>query len=577
MDRRSRRQVLVQLAALAVGGLGLEACLRGPAAPTAPTSAPVSLNAPTAAALSNAPTSAPAAAAAATSAPTSAPTAQPANQPKRGGTVTVGVQGDWVTLDPPNNNADLNVILMIYDPLLFFRPDASGTWSYHPGLAERWDFNDKTGTLFLRQGVKFHDGTDFNADVVAWNIQRIVADPKSLARDSLFGLNFDDPVKVVDPYTLQLNLTHPAPGLLQQLSDYGDFFHLFPVSQTAFEKAGADAYARAPVGTGPMKFVEWRASDRIILQRNENYWMKAPDGQPLPYLDGITYRLIIDDSVRAVELKSHNIDHMTSIAVSDVPSIKADPTLTFIDVDWVVTTWRMYFNARGGPFADNLALRQAALYAIDRETMAQTLAPGVSSGAYYIFQPGQFGYDNTLPKYTYDLDKAKSLMAQAGYSDGIDVNLLIINRELDQRQAQIIQQMWSQVGIRVTIDAMERAALNAKVLTGNGDYHVTVGLALANPSDPDSATRPYLTSTGNFNKSHMNVPDLDAAVAKAASSYDPAVRQPAYAEVQKLNFDNAYLGFLWTQRNNYGLTKRVEGFPPPPTQMADFRTVWVSS
>jgi ABC-type transport system substrate-binding protein len=154
-------------------------------------------------------------------------------------------------MDPAYNNAENSPQRMLYDPILFYQPDASGTWNFKPGLAEKWDFSGTSGTLQLRQGVKFHDGSDWNADVFKWNVERVIADPKAPARDVLVGVDFNNPVTVVSDYVARLNLTAPSPVLLQQLSDQGSFGYLWPVSKTAFEQMGQDQFAHNPVGTGP--------------------------------------------------------------------------------------------------------------------------------------------------------------------------------------------------------------------------------------------------------------------------------------------------------------------------------------
>ena len=570
----SRRRFVFHVLAGTVAATGLAACARRAEPPAA---APATVAPATVAPASAGATTAPAAAAPTTAA-AARPTAAPAGQPKRGGTITVGVTNDWITLDPAYNNADNSPQRMLYDPLLFYTPDASGAWNFQPGLAEKWEFSGNTGILTLRQGVKFHDRSDWNAEVFKWNIERVIADPKAPARDVLVGVDFGNPVTVMGDYVARLNLTAPSPVLLQQLSDQGSFGYLWPVSKVAFEQMGQDQFAHNPVGTGPMRFGEWRASDRVILKRNENYWASS-NGSPLPYLDGITYRLIVSDAVRATELKAHTIDHMTNLAANDLPAAKADPALSLIFSSWSGSTGRFYFNARSGPFADNLPLRQAVLYAIDRETLAKTLAPDDGVAQYFILQPGQIGYDASLPHYTFDLDKARSLMVQAGYPSGIDTHLLIINRDQDQKQAQILQQMLAQAGVRVVIDAMERAALNASILTGGGDYHMSTGGVSLTPGDPDLRVRPYLHSAGSVNKMHTKIPELDAAIERAGSTYDVAERSAAYKEVQMLDFNTAFLGYLWTQKTNWGINKRLQGYPPEgqPAEYLDFRNVWVTA
>ena len=271
MSGLSRRRFVLQVVAGAVAATGLAACARRAEPPAAATVAPAT-GAPATGATTAPATTAASGAGAPTASAAARPTAQAAGQPKRGGTITVGVTNDWITLDPAYNNADNSPQRMLYDPLLFYKPEASGAWNFQPGLAEKWEFSGNTGILQLRQGVKFHDGSDWNADVFKWNIERVIADPKAPARDVLVGVDFGNPVTVMGDYVARLNLTAPSPVLLQQLSDQGSFGYLWPVSKVAFEKMGQDQFSHNPVGTGPMRFAEWRPSDRVILKRNENYW-----------------------------------------------------------------------------------------------------------------------------------------------------------------------------------------------------------------------------------------------------------------------------------------------------------------
>lgn len=494
---------------------------------------------------------------------------------KRGGTITTASQNDWVTFDNVLNTADSTPHYMIYDPLFFLAPDSKGNWGPAPGLVEKWDFSGNTGTFQLRQGVTFHDGSPWNSDAFKWNFERMITDPQSRFKGTILGVGVDpkNPVTVVDDYSVKVNLTRPAPSLVETLTDA----HAWPISKAAFQKVGANTFARNPVGSGPFKFSEWRASDRVIVKRNENYWQKGADGEPLPYPDGITYRLIIDDSVRTVELKAHNIDLTELIPGKDIPGVVADPAINFVNGTWCGNCYRLIFNAQGGPFHANLKLRQAALYAIDRETLAKTLGQGAGVASKFLLLPGSMGYDDSLPHYGFDLAKAKSLMQEAGYPNGIDVTFLVIARELDKLQAEILKQMWAKIGIRATIDAVERAALNQRILTGNGDFDFTSGRYPTNAGDADLPMRTFWYSTGSFNKARMKNKDLDALLDKATSTYNLDERVSIYHDAQKLEFDLAYYGYLWTQNWNWAINKRVAGFPPAMTSNWDFRPVSVTT
>jgi peptide/nickel transport system substrate-binding protein len=563
-----------------MAALGLAACARRTQDLAVPTTAPVATNAPAAPApaAAAAPTAQPTVASVAVAAPTPA-AAQAA--PRRGGMLMTATQTDWITFDNVYNSANGSAAFMVFDPLFFFRRDDRGAWGVAPGLIERWDFSstEPTAVWQLRKGVTFHDGSPWNADSLKWNIERMITDPKSLAASVLGNLDPKNPVTIVDPYTVKIGLVSPAPSLAEQLSAGSDSAqYTYPISRVAFEKLGPEEFGRNPVGTGPFKFGEWRPSDRVILQRNENYWMTGADGKSLPYLDGITTRLIIDDSVRAVELRSHNIDYTDQIAPRDMASVRADPQLNLIESRWFGNSRRLIFHAKGGPFADNLKLRQAVLYAMDRETLSTTLGQGQGDPSKFMLLPGALGYDDSLPHYWYDLDRAKSLMSEAGYPNGIDVDFIIIAREVDRAQSEVLKQMWEKIGVRASIDAMERAALNQRILSGGADYQVTSGQYGNYSGDADVQFRRYMHSKGGFNKSHMAIPEFDAILDRASGTYDINARVAAYHEAQTLDFNQlAYYGHLWTQWWNWGMNKRVSGFPPAMGGTVDFRAVWLNS
>ena len=491
----------------------------------------------------------------------------------------MATQTDWTTFDSIYNSANGSTALMVFDPLFFYKPDGTGGWHVTGGLIEKWDATDTAMTWQLRKGVTFHDGTPWNADALKWNIERMISDPKSLAISVLGNLDPKNPVTVVDPTTVKINLTRPSPSLVETLSAGSDSAqYTYPISPTAFQKQGADQFGRTPVGTGPMKLVDWKPSDRVILQRNENYWMDGADGKALPYLDGITYRLIIDDSVRAIELKSHNIDFTDLIAPSNIADIKADPQLSFIEGRWAGNSRRLIYHAGGGPFSDNLKLRQAVLYSIDRQTLSNTLGQGQGDPSKYMLLPGSLGYDESLPYYWYDLDKAKSLMNEAGYPTGIDVNFIIIAREVDKVQSEVLKQMWEKIGVRASIEAVERAALNQRILSGGADYQVTSGQYGNYASDADVQFRRYMHSKGGFNKSHMSNPEFDAILDKASGTYDVNTRVALYHDAQMMDFNSlAYYGYLWTQWYNWALNKRVVNFPQVMGGAWDLRGVWLGA
>ncbi|MFN8522298.1 MAG: ABC transporter substrate-binding protein [Chloroflexota bacterium] len=579
ISRRVSRRSLIALGGLGVTSLALNACMRrDTAAPPAASNqqAPAATAAPKPAAAAPAagapqPTAAPAAAAAPAK-PVEVPKTA-AGAPKRGGTITVAMQNDILTFDNALNSAATNPHYLIYDPLFFYERNDKGEWEIRPGLIEKWEMTPTSGNFQLRQGVKFHDGSDWNADVLKWNFERWINDPKSIAKGVIDGVDLKNPVTVVDPYTVKVNLSTPTASLLQQLNDA----RVYPMSKAYFDKVGADQYGLEPVGTGPFKFSEWKKADRAVLKRNESYWMKGADGQPLPYLDSVVYRLIIDDSVRMLELKAGTVDYTELIGGKDVAQVKADPNLVFYEGDWVGNTYRLIFNAEGGKFFENPKLRHAALYAIDREAIAKALGQGIGRADKYFPSPGSLAYDESLPYHWYDPEKAKALVKEAGFANGVDVELLIIARQNDKLQGEMLKSMFDAVGIRTTVEAMERVALNQRLLTGGAAFDFTTTRGDNGAGDPDIDFRAHFWSKGRFAKARLKDKEVDDAIVAASSTYDVAERKKRYQVLQKLLYDKAVYGYLWTQRWNWLSTKRLQNVPPPMASAWDFRSAFVSS
>ncbi|MDQ3654505.1 MAG: ABC transporter substrate-binding protein [Chloroflexota bacterium] len=494
-----------------------------------------------------------------------------AGTPKRGGTITAALQNDWVSVDPLTSGGTLNPHHMIFEPLFNLQPGENGIWQPVPALVEEWEVSETTATLQLRQGVTYHDGSAWDAESLQWNVVRWMTDPESQAGSSLASiLDTDNPVAVVDSHTATLNLTRPSAVLIEQLAGT----RTRPVSRAAYEAMSPAEWTLNAVGAGPFQIDDNRPGDRLILKRFDNYWQQGEDGEALPYLDGITFRLIIDDSVRVLELQSGNIQLTELVPPKDIDTIKADPTLTYIQSTWSGNQAMVTFNETGGAFAGNVKLRQAALYAINREVIADILGEGIGIPGSYVLVPGSLGYDESLPHYTYDPERAMSLMAEAGFPDGLDVSFPIISRELDKSQAEILKQMWEQIGIRATIDVLERAAWVERVL-GSSDFDVATFRTGGVATDPDVRYRGMFHSEGGSNYPKLENEELDDLIDRAASTYDPDERIELYEQIQSLDFELAHYNSLWIYPWNWVHSTTLKGFRPPLRIEWEVQDAWL--
>ena len=306
-----RRDVL--RAAAALGGLGLLAACSAPG-PTAPTPALAAR-----------------------------PTSAAAGAPRRGGTLNAVQQNNWESFDPHRITSNAAASAEIYDTLIDWKVQPDGTLAPAPGLAMSWDLKQDSATFNLRQGVKFHDGSDWNADVARYNIERL-KDSRSTARafvDSIAS------TEAVDAYTLRLKLSAPAGSLLSNLSQAADA-RTYMISKAMAEKAG-DKYGTSPettAGSGPMKLTDWVSGSHHTVQRTGNHWQMGADGQPLAYVDTLKVRFVAADAVRFVELRSANADAIDNLQAKDVPTAQQDTGIDLVENPYQASTYSIQLQRR---------------------------------------------------------------------------------------------------------------------------------------------------------------------------------------------------------------------------------------
>ncbi len=501
-------------------------------------------------------------------APAAAATAAPAAKIKRGGNLRVAIQNEVMSMYPMLSTGP--VPDSVYDALTYWEPDAKGVWGPVAGLAESWEFAGKSITLKLRKGVKFHDGSDWNAEVAKWNIVTQATHPKSIAKKNVECVD-TTAVTVVDPYTVRVGFKYPCAPFLANVSNAVNESYM--VSKAAQEKQGDEGLARQPVGSGPFQFVEWLPNDHHTVKRFDGYWRKGADGQSMPYLDGVTFRFIADDSVRLLEVRAGNADFTEMIQGKDIPGVKANPELVVVEAPYMGNKYRFMFNANSEPFGNDLKLRQAAQYALDREAIAKTLGLGAGTPSKYDFAPGSIGYDESVPYYWYDVNKAKQLVKESSKPNGADIQLTVISRQVDQQQAQMMKQMLDAVGIRTEIEAMERIAWGKKVREAN-QFQMATQRTNFEP-DPDAPLTLTWASEGQAAYSRAVVPEMDRCLQEARETYDLKVRHDTYVKCQKIMYDTAWWGFMWMQGWNYLHTKKLKGFQNAWASHWRFETTWI--
>src|SRR4051812_9222708 len=373
---------------------------------------------------------------------------------KQGGAITITYKDDVATLDPAIGYdwQNWSMIKSLFDGLMDYEP---GTTNLRPELAESYDISPdgETFTFKLRHGVKFHNGREMTADDVKYSLDR-VTNPKTQSPGAGFFASIKgydavaagtseslEGVTVVDPYMVKFDLTRPDATFLHVMAI--NFAHVVPKEEV--EKYGAD-FGKHPVGTGAFKLAEWTLGQRIVFERNADYWHKG-----LPHLDKITFEIGQEPIVALLRLQKGEIDVPgDGIPPAKFQEVMADPEQKARVVEGgQLHTGYVTMNTTMAPF-DNVKVRQAVNMALNKARIIQIIN-GRAVPANQPLPPSMPGYDKEYKGYPYDVAKAKALLAEAGHPDGFDTQLFAMNTDPNPRIAQAIQQDLAAIGIKASI------------------------------------------------------------------------------------------------------------------------------
>jgi ABC-type transport system substrate-binding protein len=484
-----------------------------------------------------------------TATPSASSTAAPgATGPKVGGQLVYVTTGDGTGLDPAQNilGTDLEAFQQIFEGLVRYktvtledmRGGASPSGGVEPELAESWTStpDNLVWTFKLRRGVTFHDGSPFNADAVVTSYDRILNknNPYYFAGKTRAGGQLSIAIKsyrAVDPYTFELTLSRGYATLFLILA-HGE---ASIVSPTALAKYGVD-FASHPVGTGAFKFTEWIKSDHMAFERYDGWW----GGKT--YLDKVIFRPIPESAVGLATMEKGEADFLDGVPPDDTSRIKASPNLILTPQPSGING--VWMNNIRKPY-DDVRVRQALNYAIDRETIHKTLYNGLGdlvSSPYTRFTP----YFNTsLKPWPYDPAKAKQLLAEAGYANGFDMEMVTVNAAFlfnpigGPRLAAALQPYLAAVNVRAKISVIEDAAQTA--VRSSGNFDVMVGNGNSTQSDPDRACFPLFHS-GEWtrrNVTRYKNARVDELIIEGQQEFDESKRAAIYMEIQSLVYQDA--------------------------------------
>lgn len=480
-------------------------------------------------------------------------------------TLTIGLPGGPQSMDPHYSNAGSHAEAMkhIFDTLVWSGDELQP----EPRLATSWKLlNDTTWEFKLRQGVKFHDGSDFTAEDVKFSIERIpnVSGPTPTTA----MIRRVKSVKIVDPYTVDITTNGPAGSLPNDLN------RLFIVSAKAAKDCSTAATAnpcfnsgKAAIGTGPYKFVSWTPNDQLVLQRFDGYW-----GGKQPW-EKVVLKVIPNDASRIAQLKAGQVDMIARVSGTDVAALKRDPNLQVVTHP-TIYVFHLELDMRpqspavkandgsplpGNPFLDP-RVREAMDLAIDRPTLVDIAMEGLGTPADQFVPPFVFGYNKALPEKKFDITRAKQLMAAAGYPNGFKVTLSFTNDRLpgDRDVGTTVAQMLSRIGINAYANAQPLAVFFPARLRGDdsltmmgigaptGDAQVTMTTFI-------HANKPAEKS-GAFNWTGYANPQLDKLLEDAGAELDTEKRRALIGQALALtatdrpNIPLATISSAWAMR-----------------------------
>ncbi len=479
------------------------------------------------------------------------------------GTLRVALSGDPNSLYIPataDKNADI-AASQLYDPLVF--QDDDGT--IVPALAERWEVSaDGTEyTFYLRQGVTFHNGEPFNADDVlaTWEYGK----GEGSSWPDRYSIVTE--VTKVDDYTVKMKTDGPKPLLTVTMHD---FWSIIPNEYMA--EVGVDGFQQAPVGTGPFMFVEWVKGDHITYKANPNYWR---EGQPK--IETLIFRPIPESAIRMAAIQTDEIDVVQRLSADEAQSLLGVEGVRVIKYP-VARIFYIAFNnltSGVGQPTENALVRQAMNYAVDVDAIIDALFNGFGKRAAGYVATGEKGYGIVEP-FPYDPEKAKELLAEAGFADGFEMDMACPAGAYGsfEEVCQAVAGYLGEVGVKITLDIMESAQywdLQAKK-----ELPPLFGDSWADESGEAYNRLAGALGGNDAPYSSWSDPEIDRLLKAISTEVDDAKRTKLYEELQVYMHDNPPFIYLYEPMTFEAVRDRVQSYNPRPSEIYYLNSTWVA-
>ena len=485
-----------------------------------------------------------------------------AGSPKYGGKITIASNAAVSSLDPAiwSLGSDKYVTYNVYDWPATEGTDQAGDLTILPNLAESFEWVDNTHLVFRwRQGIKFHDGTDFNSDAIQAYYQRVL-DPATKSPRAA-ELRTLDHVESPDLYSSVYVLKEPDAVVAGLTLSFWT---------SCIPSPAAADLARNPVGTGPFVFKSQQPGASYELAKNPDYWRPGE-----PYLDGYAVRVIPDKAVAAAALKAGEVDYVAYLETRDIARFRQDAGFNVVTQG--VGARKVYINNNRGACKDE-RVRKALSLAVNRQEFIDRYAGEAFITPGPLVKGGTYANPDE-PDPEDDPEQARQLLAAAGYADGLEFEKLYTTTEpADQTDAEVLQAQWAKVGVKVNVDYVAIAQAGVRLATG--DYELALGGVFGEGDDYE--LRNVYHSKGVFNAGTLTDPGIDSLIDSAKLALNPNERKEIYWQVMKTIMEKTMAIFIVGVPQTVVLAKRVQGYAPDlavkgePRMQFQWRKLWVS-
>ncbi|MFX3649465.1 MAG: glutathione ABC transporter substrate-binding protein [Paenibacillus sp.] len=458
-----------------------------------------------------------------------------------GGTLVIARQSDANNLDP-QYSSQINSMAVYHHKITEGLVLMDKNSKYQPLLATEWtQRNDTTWEFKLREGVSFHDGTPFNAEAVQKTFERIPTTPKA----GMFSMIKE--VKAVDEHTIQFILNYPyAPIMSLLASAEGNI-----LSPTSIESAGTDM-VKEPVGTGPFVFESWTPGDKIVLAKNENYWGDKPN------IDKVEFKTVPEDTTRLAMVETGEAQVAEQVPSTEIARIEASSTMKLGRYE-AFSTDHIGFNTSKEPF-NNPLVRQAVAYAVDKESIVSGVYNNIGKVTDSTLGTTMIGYSSNVKGYSYDLNKAKSLLAEAGYPEGFSATLYTSDNKTRVNVAEVLQSQLKGIGINLEVKVLEFGAYIDAAAKGETEMFLSGWGNATGDADYNQFNLFHSTSKGvPGNHSFYNNPEVDQLIEDARKETDPDKRTAIYEKAIQLELNDVPILPFRNGENLAALSKDVDG------------------